>query len=182
MSKKEIIKECAITLFHQYGYKSVTADMIVNNANVSKGLLFFHFKNMEGLISQIILDWLIPKWESVNALDLQGLSLTECLEKIFKLTKTGLENQKSQYKLYLSIMLNEPEFVSKLDLQNIKAYKDMLECLLFIFKTREVENPESELIFLNNTLLGIEMSYCMHTKDISDHFFDTTKKMFLERY
>lgn len=182
MSKKENIKKCAIALFQQYGYKSVTADMIVNEAKVSKGLLFFHYKNMEGLISEIMLDWLIPKWELMIALDLKNLPLKKCIEKIFELSKTGLDKQKSQYKLYFSIMLNEPNFISKLNLENNEVYKKMLACLHSIYESRNVENAERELILFNTTLMGAEMSYCIHTQEVGDYFYKTTKEMFLKRY
>ena len=182
MSKKDSIKECALILFDQHGYKNVTADMIVEKANVSKGLLFFHYKNMEGLIRVIILDWLILQWNALSTIEMSDLSLEKCIDLVFEITKSGLQKNKSKYKLYFSIMLNEPNFVSKLDLNSIEEYKKMFECLRAIFRNGNVANVEDEIIYLNSILIGVEMTYCMNDETIGEQFFQTTKNMVLERY
>lgn len=182
MSKKKRIKKAALSLFHDYGYRNVTADMIIQRASVSKGLLFFHFNNMEGLVREIVLDWLVPKWEALVELNTNGLELSASIEKIFDLTRSGLIDNESYYRLFFGIMLSEPQFIQKLQLENSDVFQKMLDHLNQIFKKQSITNVEEEITFLSTTLMGLEMAYCLNSSDERLAQFDTSKNMFLKRY
>lgn len=182
MSKKNNIKKAALHLFHKHGYKNVTADMIIQKASVSKGLLFFHFKNMEGLVREIVLDWLVPKWIGLVELNTNGLDISANVEKIFDLARSGLIHNESYYRLFFSIMLSEPQFVRKLQMENSDVFLKMLDRLNQIFKKQTITNIEEEITLLSTTLMGLEMAYCLNSSDERLAQFDTSKKMFLKRY
>ncbi|MEI5907504.1 TetR/AcrR family transcriptional regulator [Bacillus spongiae] len=54
ISKKEIIIECSIQLFNQYGFKKVTVEEICDTSNSSKGTFYKHFSNKIDLIIHIV--------------------------------------------------------------------------------------------------------------------------------
>lgn len=51
--KQEEILKAALELFSKYGYASTSTSKIANQAAVSEGLIFRHFKNKEGLLDAI---------------------------------------------------------------------------------------------------------------------------------
>lgn len=53
---KEHIKKTAREMFEEKGYAHVKADEIAKQAGIAKGLIFYHFKSKEGLLSEIIQD------------------------------------------------------------------------------------------------------------------------------
>jgi AcrR family transcriptional regulator len=54
MERKELIKQAAIKIFAQYGYKNAKTNIIAAEANVSEGLIFRHFHSKAKLFYQII--------------------------------------------------------------------------------------------------------------------------------
>lgn len=53
---KEHIKKIAQNMFASGGYNNVKAEDIAKQAGIAKGLIFYHFKSKEGLLSEIIQD------------------------------------------------------------------------------------------------------------------------------
>lgn len=54
MNKKDKILQCALELFANDGYNAVSTQRIAAKAGVSEGLIFKHFKNKKGLLSEIM--------------------------------------------------------------------------------------------------------------------------------
>ena len=55
MDKKKRIIESAITLFATNGYENTSVAAICEHSNVSKGLVFHHFKNKDGLLREVFM-------------------------------------------------------------------------------------------------------------------------------
>ncbi|MBE1275320.1 TetR/AcrR family transcriptional regulator [Enterovibrio baiacu] len=53
MDKKQQVMQVAISLFATLGYERTSIAQICESANVSKGLVFHHFKNKEDLLRQV---------------------------------------------------------------------------------------------------------------------------------
>lgn len=51
LTTKEILIECAITLFKEYGYDNITIKRICEEANITKTTFYYHYKSKEELIS-----------------------------------------------------------------------------------------------------------------------------------
>lgn len=181
-SKKNQIKESALSLFSEKGYKFVTADMIVEKAGVSKGLLFFHFQSMKGLLSELLLDWLGPKWKKLANLDTSNMNLCESIELIFEMVRSNLLIHEGQYKLYYNILLNEPNLFSELKVHELDSYKEMTNFLRLIFQKSNIAKVEDEIILLSTTLIGLEVQYCIIDSKVGLKHFDVSKKLFLQRY
>ena len=54
MTKKELILEKSLGLFSTNGFKGTSTRSIANEAGVSEGLIFKHFKNKNGLLSELL--------------------------------------------------------------------------------------------------------------------------------
>ena len=54
MEAKEIILQEAVRLFSAKGYSETSTDEIILNSGISKGLLFYHYKNKDGLLNAIL--------------------------------------------------------------------------------------------------------------------------------
>jgi AcrR family transcriptional regulator len=55
MSKRELILDIAIELFAENGFEKTPVSAICERANVSKGLVFHHFKNKDILLREIFI-------------------------------------------------------------------------------------------------------------------------------
>ena len=48
--------KCALELFVTNGYRATTVDMIGNRAKLTKGAIYFHFKNKEEILLRLLDD------------------------------------------------------------------------------------------------------------------------------
>ena len=53
-SGKEKILESALSCFSRYGFSGTSMDEIVRQADVSKGLVYYHFKSKEEILIEIV--------------------------------------------------------------------------------------------------------------------------------
>jgi AcrR family transcriptional regulator len=86
--------EAGTALFAEKGYASTTVREIVAKAGVSKPVLYYYFKNKEGIFLAI-LDWAAEKQEDLLAevLDMPGTALDRLID-LFRLIYQGvMENQ-----------------------------------------------------------------------------------------
>ncbi|MFM7857853.1 MAG: TetR/AcrR family transcriptional regulator, partial [Flammeovirgaceae bacterium] len=65
LAKRERIKAAALELFAQHDYHATSTEMIITNAGVSKGLLFFYFKNKQELLETIRNEWMENLWAAI---------------------------------------------------------------------------------------------------------------------
>lgn len=182
MSKKQLIKNSALQLFSERGYTSVSADHIIERAGVSKGLLFFHFKSMKGLLKELLLDWLIPKWESTVENFNSELELWQCIEQMLDKLRANLQDNKAQYSLYFNIMLNEPNLLGEMQLDKIETYQRLSQLLLEVFADKGIKDVKEELVHFSTTLMGLEIQYCIQNSENGLKNFDISKEQILARY
>ncbi|PQJ85113.1 TetR/AcrR family transcriptional regulator [Aliivibrio sifiae] len=81
MDKKKQIIESAIELFGTIGYEKTSVAAICEHSGVSKGLVFHHFKNKEGLLREVFMRMA----EIVNEVGDESLGMGETLSTKEKL-------------------------------------------------------------------------------------------------
>ena len=79
-------------------------------------------------------------------------------------------------------LLNEPNFIAKLQLEDTEVFKSMLQTLYAIYGDRNIKNVADEIVFLNAMFIGLEMSYCINDSRVRKSYFETSRRIFLERY
>ena len=108
--KKEKIVEVAIRLFGKLGYKKTTTGQIVEEAGISKGLLFLHYKNKKSLFTaaaqQAMEDMILYGSEEVAKAEGDP---TEELAQYFRATVSYMTRQPLLLKLFLQ---EEREFMA----------------------------------------------------------------------
>lgn len=67
--KKEILKHVAIQLFAQQGFDATTTLEIAKAADVTEPVIYYHFKNKDGLFTSILSDIFKEYFNRLNSLD-----------------------------------------------------------------------------------------------------------------
>lgn len=81
---KELILKTAYGLFLKKGYQSVSIKDIMEVSNLSKGGIYHHFENKEGILCEV-LDQYFFKTLSIDKSIFEGLSFKDRIEMIYKL-------------------------------------------------------------------------------------------------
>ena len=99
IEKKELIIKAALKEFTEKGYGNASTNMIVEDAGVSKGVLFYHFGDKEGLFNYLVeytVDILTE--DIVDRVNLENPDFFDFLHesvsvKLLTMTKYPLESQ-----------------------------------------------------------------------------------------
>lgn len=85
---KNRIKQAAISLFNRSGFDAVKTEDIAKHADVAKGLIFYHFKSKEGLLTEIITENASKIFSSVKNM-IASLPPDRALLMLFSLLFSG---------------------------------------------------------------------------------------------
>ena len=180
-SRKDLIKETALALFSKNGFHATSTDMIIEQAGVSKGLLFFHFKNKNELLKTLLYEWMNKIWMEVYLeIDEKKPPLT-CLEQTMNSIFETLNTNEKYYRLYYSYLLTETSLFSKAEMQNLESFQKLKDYFYWLFKKLGAEDVKMEVKYFSNTLLGMEFNFLIHKKD-REKEFRQLKKYLMKKY
>ena len=155
-NKKEIILETATNLFTKHGFEKTSVASICETANVSKGLVYHHFKSKDEI--------LIAIYEQ-STQEMIKLSNTESKEKPSEKLKNiiedvflQLENNKQLYLFNLNIMF-QPSTKKILESQIKERAKLLFNSVKIIFEKVDLANSELLSYVFIAEIDGIALSY-----------------------
>ena len=155
-NKKEIILETATNLFAKHGFEKTSVASICETANVSKGLVYHHFKSKDEI--------LIAIYEQ-STQEMIKLSNTESKEKPSEKLKNiiedvflQLENNKQLYLFNLNIMF-QPSTKKILESQIKERAKLLFNSVKIIFEKVDLANSELLSYVFIAEIDGVALSY-----------------------
>lgn len=179
--KRERIKAAALALFSEYGYHGTSTEMIIARAGVSKGLLFFHFKNKEALLKILQYEWMEKLWAAFVPEKNETLKPTVCLEQLLDNILQTLIDHESEYRLHYSLLLIGHPLASGMELQQLKGYNRLHDYLRWLFKRLKADDIKSEIVLFSNIILGAEMRF-LTVKEGQKKNFKLIKRLLVKRY
>jgi len=168
MDKKKKIIESAITLFTTTGYEKTSIAAICAHSQVSKGLVFHHFKNKEGLLREVFMRMseIINEVNSKNALNAQASTpkekLVHLLEEIF--ASMACPEQKLYYQFDFQVLCQPSARAILKDLFS-ERYQLMMTGLQAILCEIATANPMVDSHMIIAEIDGIALNYLLATDD-----------------
>ena len=150
-----------INLFAEKGYASTSVREIVASAGVTKPVLYYYFRNKEGLF-QAILDWAAEWQESIlhEALQSPGTAF-ERIVYLYRRIYQGLMENIQLFKLINHLFFGPPQGAPRYDIE--RFHRRMAEVIKEIYlgglrqgDVREIDPEEATLLVLGVT------DYCFH--------------------
>lgn len=167
-SAKMRLLEAGTALFAEKGYASTTVREIVARAGVSKPVLYYYFKNKEGIFLAI-LDWAAEKQENLLAkvLDTPGTALDRFIV-LFRLIYQGVMENQALFKMIHVLIFGPPQGVPKSDLEQyhrrmIMALKEIYTQGLALDEVIETDADEAAILILSIIDFCLHMDY-LHPK------------------
>jgi len=150
MQKKERIRAEALKLFSNEGFNAVSTARIANDAEVSEGLIFKHFKNKRGLLDSIYGE-LEQKIESlmlpVLLEDDPQIAIEKYIDTVFEIESSDYSFWKLIFKLKWDNDFYKPN-----------GLKPLIEKLSWSFKKLKYQNPKMEANMLVHTMENLFVS------------------------
>ena len=162
MEAKEKIVQEAVRLFSAKGYSETSTDEIILNSGISKGLLFYHYKNKDGLLNAI----LEHGWQIIRescSVDTTQKSAERVLRSIIKQMIISLKKDYDYWKVYTAILLNT-ELSKKLDINLHNPSEAYYKLTIDLFRKMGKKNPERWAFSFDIHFRGISFGYISEPK------------------
>lgn len=155
-AKEKILREAA-RLFSAKGYEGASADEIIAAGGTSKGLLFYHYGNKEGLLTAVVDRSWAMILESCTVEDAEkspGLILRKLIRKM----TASLKKDHDYWKVYALVSLNKSlaETLTVPVHELSEAYHSTVEELFSIMGKK---NPGRWAFFFDIQFRGIYSAY-----------------------
>jgi AcrR family transcriptional regulator len=143
MSTKDRIVEAAIRLFNERGTAVVSTNHIAEEAGISPGNLYYHYRNKEEII-RAIFGRMIAAWEAMAELPRDRAPTLTDLQGILEETYSVLWEYRFFYREFVALLRRDPELgrsyrdVRERGLANTEL---LLESFVAIGVLREPEDP-----------------------------------------
>lgn len=102
-SKKDKIIDAAIDLFADKGFRNTSTAEIAATSGVAQGTLFYHFKNKEGILNEVLRQVLEACLEGYKTIDKRGNSGLACIETLLRREMTIVE----QHNKKVSVLIRD---------------------------------------------------------------------------
>lgn len=146
---KEHIINVAMELFSKNGYQNTSADLIIQEAKVSKGLMFYHFQTKDGLLQEI-LSSAITKIDYILSDDDPTALPSDRFNRLIDSYLNSLQKDFNFWKLYSSLTL-QGELKNKICV-SVNGFNERYQKIIIdIFKSHYKEH------FNINTLMEFEI-------------------------
>jgi len=162
MKAKEIILQEAVRLFSEKGYSETSTDEIIWNSGISKGLLFYHYKNKDGLLNTILEHGWQIIWETCDV-DTTEKSAERALRATIKQMIASLKKDYDYWKVYTAVLLN-PELSKKLDISLHNPSEAYYNLTIGLFRKMGKKNPERWAFSFDIHFMGISFGYISDPK------------------
>ena len=156
--------EAGTALFAEKGYAGTTVREIVARAGVSKPVLYYYFKNKEGIFLAI-LDWAAEKQEDLLAevLDTPGTALDRLID-LFRLIYQGVMENLDLFKMIHNLIFGPPQGVPQGDLEQyhhrmVKALKEIYVKGLAPDEVNDTDADEAAILILSIIDFCLHMDY-----------------------
>lgn len=160
-SARARLLEAATALFAEKGYASTTVREIVARAGVSKPVLYYYFKNKEGIFLAIM-DWAAEQQEAILAevLETPGTALDRLIE-LFRRVYHGVMEKQNLFKMIHNLIFGPPQGVPESDLEQyhrlmIKTLKEIYLKGLAADEVIDTDVEEPAILFLSI------LDFCLH--------------------
>ncbi|PIA78449.1 TetR family transcriptional regulator [Gaetbulibacter sp. 4G1] len=177
MDKKEQIIEIATKLFSENGFENTPISKICEESNVSKGLVFHHFKSKDELLREIFsstTETIIKLNESVNKEQSPIKQLLDLINSFF----SQIEKDKLFFQLNLNIMIQPKTRVLLNDLIKERS-AFILNSVTQLFEQIDTESAEIKSYLFIAELDGIALNYL---GIFDDYPLDKIKNQLIKKY
>lgn len=155
--KKEEILEVATVLFAKNGFENTSVAHICKEANVSKGLIYHHFKSKEAILLEIYTDS-TNKMVEINKQANADVGVNNQLMKIIDSLFEELENDKTFFQFNLNMMF-QPSTKKLLEKQIKERASILFKTVKNIFDKISPINSEIRSYIFIAELDGIALNY-----------------------
>jgi AcrR family transcriptional regulator len=154
--KRQLILDAALIVFAKKGYHSASIANIASEAGISKGLIYNYFKSKEDILTVTLVGGFEHIFKHYR-FDPENFS-TEQFGKLIELTFDLMEDDRSYWKLYFSVLM-QTDVMEIIQEHLMRILIPILEGFASCLAQMGYKNPQEEARFFGALLDGLSLNY-----------------------
>lgn len=165
-SKKDKIIDAAIDLFAEKGFTATSTAEIASQADVAQGTLFYHFKNKEGILCEVLRQVLDQTRAAYRTIPHDGSSGYACIETLLRTEVVIIQQQSKKVMVLIRDMTDEVHHPGTVGNELIKSFLIFKIDLLCQFLRRGIADHSIRPLAVEETAWLLDAAFygVMHTK------------------
>ena len=165
-SKQERIIDAAIDLFAEKGFAGTTTAQIANRSQVAQGTLFYHFKNKQGILYEVLRQILETTSSSYRSIKPQQLNGYACVEALLRNEMLIVQQHSKKVMVLIRDMSDEIHHNNSPSRQLIKAFLEFKIELLSSFLRKGIDDGSIRELAVEETAWFLDAAFygVMHTR------------------
>ena len=155
---RDTILSTALSLFAEKGFAQTSTDDIVKAANVSKGLVFYHFKSKEGLLHMIFMQAL-SHLEVILPLEEETIPSEKALYHMIDFMLASLTSNQDFWRLHLAISQDAQLWKTVVPAEIHEFWKKYRQFLVNSFKSMAENDVERRTEVFETFRVGLFFQY-----------------------
>jgi AcrR family transcriptional regulator len=171
------ILDAALELFATQGYHATTIDGIVARANVSKGLVYNHYRSTAELLEAIVVGTIqdmMGRFEDLLSKADTSVKLRDFIVSMAAMARTDFRF----WRFYWSIV-SQPSIPQRVQRKMMRALRNVISLFEPMFAKRGCDDPRAEAWLFAATLDGMMLYYALDRKHCP---LDGIRDALLRRY
>lgn len=136
------IIEAARILFNRHGYQNVTIDMVMDDAGLTRGGFYNHFKNKEALFNAAVMSFLMGRgaqWREEAGVDVSNLKP----EMVQQMVDAYLSNEHLDDIDGQCPMIALPSDVARSSVEVQNSFQELLKAMVWLFESKMDADEEA---------------------------------------
>ncbi|MBW2185789.1 MAG: TetR/AcrR family transcriptional regulator [Deltaproteobacteria bacterium] len=165
-SKKDKIIDAAIDLFAEKGFGNTSTAKIAVQAEVAQGTLFYHFKNKEGILCEVLRQVLDQTTEACRAIPHDGTSGYTCIETLLRTEVAIIQQQSKKVMVLIRDMTDEVHHPGTVGHELIESFLTFKINLLCQFLRKGIADHSIRPLAVEETAWLLDAAFygVIHTK------------------
>ncbi|MBK8517125.1 MAG: TetR/AcrR family transcriptional regulator [Saprospiraceae bacterium] len=170
---KEVIVETALTMFAKRGYHKTSVNSICKKAEVSNGLIFYHFQSKEGLL-KVVVETVLLKLDEIISSGKNIETPQKRLEFIIDKFAESLQIDKNIWALYMAIIY-QPDTKEIIFNEVNESAKNFRRTIYELLEQMGYEDPAKSSLDFETFRVGIFSTYLYTGRQ--EHLVNTIQQL-----
>lgn len=185
VSRRKVL-DATVKLLNEKGYSGTRLSDIIALSGVSSGSVYHQFGSKEGVVDQLLDDFLAQMRTAFDDLDVTGLPLETKLRKLIRLALAGFRGNPGLYRAVQELSTTDPEYWQRLRSLSRYAESRFIEILRPDFDAFGRTDPEDAVCEYLQYLvsIGLNMIFTdpgpirLNQTGVSDHLIRIARGVF----
>ncbi len=173
--KRELIKETALHIFAEKGYRATTISEIAKAANISKGLLYNYYESKESVLTDILKSLIQNIGNLIHPSNDDEITDEE-MENYFELLMDSMKKDREYWMIFFQLTMQKDVVSHIFSEEGTSGHADKYMQAAYNYFEERFDNPQEMLLLFRSIIKGLAMILVYTPEACPDDVVESLKK------